>query len=170
MKRSPVIAGLFVIGGVLLLTAYAAAQQEKPKEQETKTTVSGTVVNQKGLPVKAQALELYMIVEGTPRDAYGAPLKGVADLGAGRQALPVMMFPVKTTTDATGAFQMELPNYFMVLSGLRMAGWTIVAIDGPGKLHSLTNNGQVLTIMPKKEVTKIVLGRLVLSVEALAEK
>lgn len=143
---------------------------KQDQDKETKTVVTGTLVNQKGLPVKGQRVELYMIVNGVARDTYGAPLKGAVDVGSNRQALGMLMFPVKSETDNTGAFSMELPNYMMVPSGVQMTGWTIVAIDASGKVHALNAKGEMVTIIPKPEETKINLGKLTLSLEALGEK
>src|SRR5712692_4966808 len=145
-------------------------QQTAKQDKETKTVVMGTLVNQKGLPVRGQRVELYMIVHGVARDAYGAPLKGAVNVGPNRQALGMLMFPVKSETDTTGAFSMELPNYMMVPSGVQMAGWTIVAIDASGKVRALNVKGGMVTIIPKPEETKINLGKLTLSVEALGDQ
>jgi hypothetical protein len=160
----------------LLTTVCIAAQQEKPptskpaaspQEKETKVAVAGTVVNDKGLPLKAQSLELYMVVEGAARDAYGNPLKGAIDIGTNRQVISLMMFPVKTTTDAVGHFSMELPNYFLVPSGLRLTGWTIVNLDTAGKVHALNTKGEMLMINPNPDETKVELGKLTLSAATL---
>jgi hypothetical protein len=157
----------------------AGATQEEPQnnqpqtakqDKETNTVVTGTLLNQKGLPVKGQRVELYMIVNGVARDAFGAPLKGAVNVGPNRTALGMLMFPVKSETDTTGAFSMELPNYMMVPSGVQMTGWTIVAIDSSGTVHALNAKGEMVTIIPKPEETKINLGKLTLSVEALGEK
>jgi hypothetical protein len=159
----------------------AGATQEKPQtnqqqtakqdqDKETKTVVTGTLVNQKGLPVRGQRIELYMIVNGVARDAYGAPLKGAVNVGPNRQALGMLMFPVKSETDTTGAFSLELPKYMLVPAGVQMTGWTIVAIDASGKVHTLNLKGEVVTIIPKPEETKVPLGKLMLSVDAPGEK
>ena len=147
--------------------SLGAGRDKRPadsnQDKETKTVVSGTLVNQKGLPVKDAALELYMVVEGVARDAYGNPLKGAIDIGTNRQIIGEMMFPKKTKTDAAGHFSIEMSAYFLVPSGLRLIGWTIVNIDASGKVHALNGKGETLMIIPKPDETKIDLGKLTLS-------
>ena len=138
-------------------------QQTEKEEKEKATMVTGIVVNEKGQPVKKQALELYMVVNGIARDAYGAPLRGAVTIGPKRQILGLMMFPVKTETDAMGRFSMELPKYVMVLSGLEMTGWTIVSLDGSDRVRALTVKGEMASIISKPEAAKIDLGKLTLS-------
>jgi hypothetical protein len=169
------IIALFICPGRLL--AVSLIQESRPNNQqqtakqdkETRTVVTGTLVNDKGLPLKGQKLELYMIVKGVARDAYGAPLKGTVNFGSERQALGMLMFPVTSETDATGAFSLELPNYFMVPSGVEMTGWTIVAVDASKKVRPLNVKGGMLTIVPKSEEARINLGKLTVSIEALGE-
>jgi len=157
-----------VIVWLLLATVSLGARRDKGpadsnQDKETKPVASGTLVNQKGLPVKDAALELYMVVEGVARDAYGNPLKGAINIGTNRQIIALMMFPVKTNTDAAAHFSIEMPTYFLVPSGLRLIGWTIVNIDASGKVHSLNGKGEMLMINPKPDETKIDLGKLTLS-------
>ena len=163
-----------VIVWLLLATVSLGARRDKTaaasnQDKETKTVVSGTLVNQKGLPVKDAALELYMVVEGVARDAYGNPLKGAINIGTNRQILSLMMFPVKTNTDAAGQYSLEMPGYFMVPSGLRLIGWTIVNIDASGKVHALNVKEEMLMIMPKPDDKKIELGKQTLSTAPFPE-
>ena len=138
-------------------------QQTEKEEKEKATMVTGVVVNEKGQPAKKQALELYMVVNGIARDAYGAPLRGAVTIGPKRQILGLMMFPVKSETDAMGRFSMELPKYVMVPSGLQITGWTIVSLDGADKVRALTVKGEMVSIIPEPEAAKIDLGKLTLS-------
>ena len=146
------------------------SQQTANEEKEQPTMLSGIVVNEKGLPVKGQALELYMVVNGIARDAYGAPLRGAVTIGPSRQIMGLMMFPVKSETDATGQFSMKLPKYVMVPGGIEMTGWTIVALDTSGKAAMLTSKGEMITIVSKPEAPKIDLGKLTVSPQATTEK
>ena len=139
------------------------SQQTANEEKEQPTMVSGIVVNEKGLPVKGQSLELYMVVNGIARDAYGAPLRGAVTIGPNRQILGLMMFPVKSETDAKGQFSMKLPKYVMVPGGIEMTAWTIVALDPSGKAAMLTSKGEMITIVSEPEAPKIDLGKLTLS-------
>lgn len=146
-------------------------QQQTAKEEKEKTTViTGIIVNERGMPVKGQALELYMVVDGIARDAYGAPLKGAVTIGPNRQILGLMMFPLKSETDAMGRFSMELPKYTLVPSGVEMKGWTIVSVDVSAKVRVLSIKGEMATIIPKPEAAKIDLGKLTLSPQAVSEK
>lgn len=138
-------------------------QQTEKEEKEKATMVTGIVVNEKGQPVKKQALELYMVVNGIARDAYGAPLRGAVTIGPKRQILGLMMFPVKSETDAMGRFSIELPKYVMVPSGLQITGWTIVSLDGADKVRALTVKGEMVSIISEPEAAKIDLGKLTLS-------
>jgi hypothetical protein len=142
------------------------AKADKPED----TTVSGIIVNEKGVPVKGQALELYMVVNGIARDAYGAPLQGAVTIGPSRQVLGLMMFPVKKETDANGQFSMKLPKYVMVPGGIEMTGWTIVALDAAGKASTLTIKGEMVSIVTKPETSKVDLGKLTLSASAPSQK
>jgi hypothetical protein len=150
----------------------AAATQEKPQnkqeqtakdEKEPTTVIAGTVVNQRGLPVKGQTVELYMVVNGISRDAYGAPLRGAITVGPNRQILGMLMFPVKTETDATGRFSMELPRYMMVPSGVEMTGWTVVSIDASRNVSVLNSKGAMATIETKPRSNQVDLGKLTAS-------
>lgn len=164
---------ILVITSVSIATgrAYGAEQEKSGNSQqqtanpdkEEATTLTGIVVNEKGLPVKGQALELYMVVNGIARDAYGAPLRGAVTIGPSRQILGLMMFPVKSETDAKGQFSMKLPKYVMVPGGIEMTAWTIVALDTSGKAETLTSKGEMVTIVSKPEASKIDLGKLTLS-------
>ena len=138
-------------------------QQTEKEEKEKATIITGIVVNEKGQPVKKQALELYMVVNGIARDAYGAPLRGAVTIGPKRQILGLMMFPVKSETDAIGRFSMELPKYVMVPSGLEITGWTIVSLDGADKVRALTVKGEMVSIISEPEAAKVDLGKLTLS-------
>ena len=138
-------------------------QQTEKEEKEKATMVTGIVVNEKGQPVKKQALELYMVVNGIARDAYGAPLRGAVTIGPKRQILGLMMFPVKSETDAMGRFSIELPKYVMVPSGLQITGWTIVSLDGADKVRALTVKGEMVSIISEPEAAKLDLGKLTLS-------
>lgn len=180
LVRADFLKSLIITAGVLFALLISSVcvgagrtnrGQEKPKvndqgTKETKTTVSGVVVNQKGIPLKNLALELYMVAEGVAQDAYGNPLKSAISIGPKRQILPLMMFPVKTETDATGRFSMEMPKYFLNPSGLRTIGWTIVNIDATGKVQMLMVNGEILTFLTKAEETKMDLGKLTLTAGA----
>ena len=146
------------------------SQQTANEEKEQPTMVSGIVVNEKGLPVKGQSLELYMVVNGIARDAYGAPLRGAVTIGPNRQILGLMMFPVKSETDAKGQFSMKLPKYVMVPGGIEMTAWTIVALDTSGKAAMLTSKGEMITIVSEPEAPKIDLGKLTVSPQATTEK
>ena len=165
----------FVIANISTATAavLGTEQQKSADNQQTATpdkpedmTVTGIIVNEKGVPVKGQALELYMVVNGIARDAYGAPLRGAVTIGPGRQALGLMMFPVKKETDANGQFSMKLPKYVMVPGGIEMTGWTIVALDAAGKASTLTVKGEMVSIVTKPETPKVDLGKLTLSAAA----
>jgi hypothetical protein len=145
-------------------------QQTTNEEKEKDTMITGIVVNEKGLPVKGQALELYMVVNGIARDAYGAPLRGAVTIGPNRQILGLMMFPVKSETDDLGRFSMKLPKYVMVPSGLEMIGWTIVSVDASAPVRALSVKGEMATIIPKPEAPKIDLGKLTLSPPAVEVK
>ena len=145
-------------------------QQTEKEEKEKATMVTGIVVNEKGQPVKRQALELYMVVNGIARDAYGAPLRGAVTIGPQRQILGLMMFPVKSETDDMGRFSMELPKYVMIPSGLEMTGWTIVTLDASARVGMLTIKGELATINPKPEALKIDLGKLAPSPQVVNEK
>lgn len=146
------------------------SQQTANEEKEQPTMVSGIVIDEKGLPVKGQALELYMVVNGIARDAYGAPLRGAVTIGPNRQILGLMMFPVKSETDTKGQFSMKLPKYVMVPGGIEMTAWTIVALDTSGKAAMLTSKGEMITINSKPEAPKIDLGKLTVSPQATTEK
>jgi hypothetical protein len=159
----------FLLTTVCLVT-QARRQEPSNQAREAKTLVSGTVVSEKGLPVKAAALELYMVVEGLARDAYGNPLKGAINIGPNRQVIALIMFPVKTNTDASGQFSMEMPSYFLVPSGLRLIGWTIVNFDASQKVHKLNLKGDMVTFLPKAQETRVELGKLTISAHAVDEK
>lgn len=144
-------------------SANSPQQPEKETKEKAATIVTGIVVNEKSQPVKKQALELYMVVNGIARDAYGAPLRGAVTIGPKRQILGLMMFPVKSETDAMGRFSMELPKYVMVPSGLEITGWTIVSLDGADKVRTLTVKGEMVSIISEPDAPKIDLGKLTLS-------
>jgi hypothetical protein len=137
--------------------------QTAKDEKETTTVVTGTVVNQRGLPLKRQAVELYMVVNGIARDAYGAPLRDAITVGPKRQILGLLMFPVKTETDATGKFSLELPKYMIVPSGVEMTGWTVVSIDASRNVSVLNIKGAMATIETKPSSNKVDLGKLTAS-------
>lgn len=141
----------------------AKSQQTAEEDKDKPTMITGVVVNEKGIPLKGQALELYMVVNGIARDAYGAPLRGAVTIGPSRQILGLMMFPVKSETDVKGQFSMKLPKYVMVPGGIEMTAWTIVALDTSGKAEMLTSKGEMVTILSKPEAPNIDLGKLTLT-------
>lgn len=163
--RSPIAKVLAVSFAVLIATSVAGRAQDPPAKQEKEIakTITGIVVNQKDLPAKEHALELYMVINGIVRDAYGAPLKSAISIGPNRQIVSMMMFPVQGKTDAAGRFTLELPKYVLVPSGVEMTGWTVVGLDADRKVMLLKTRGEIVNVAVDPELTSIDLGKLTLS-------
>jgi len=184
MSRSRAIAACFAAGLALMTLTMIAVEgatplsvtpsvQEKPvpkeekagkDEKESATVVTGILVDEKGTPVKAKAVELYMVAEGFARDAFGAPLRGAFTVGPNKQILGFQLGTIKSETDATGRFSLELPKYLFVLSGIKPTGFTIVRIEEEsGEVRVLSFGGEMVTIALKPDSKKIDLGKLSLS-------